>query len=117
MLTSYKIAFHSQNSMAAEEGHDTAVVQRQAQLIKPPSLYRVVLFNDDFTPMEFVVGVLENFFNHTRQAAMLLMLKVHHEGRAICGVFTKDIAATKVEMVLAAAHKAGHPLQCTMEAT
>jgi ATP-dependent Clp protease adaptor protein ClpS len=117
MLISYKIALHSQSLMAADEGQDTAVAQRQAQLIKPPSLYKVVLFNDDFTPMEFVVGVLENFFNHTRQTAMLLMLKVHHEGRAICGIFTKDIAATKVEMVLAAAHKAGHPLQCTMEAT
>ena len=98
------------------EGQETAILQRQEQQVKPPSLYQVVLFNDDFTPMEFVVQVLENFFNHTRQSAMLLMLKVHHEGRAICGVFTKDIAATKVDTVLTAAQKAGHPLQCTMEA-
>jgi ATP-dependent Clp protease adaptor protein ClpS len=98
------------------EGQETAIAQRQEQQVKPPSLYQVVLFNDDFTPMEFVVQVLENFFNHTRQSAMLLMLKVHHEGRAVCGVFTKDIAATKVDTVLTAAQKAGHPLQCTMEA-
>ena len=98
------------------EGQETAIAQRQEQQVKPPSLYQVVLFNDDFTPMEFVVQVLENFFNHTRQSAMLLMLKVHHEGRAICGVFTRDIAATKVDTVLTAAQKAGHPLQCTMEA-
>ena len=98
------------------EGQETAIAQRQEQQVNPPSLYQVVLFNDDFTPMEFVVHVLENFFNHPRQSAMLLMLKVHHEGRAICGVFTKDIAATKVDTVLTAAQKAGHPLQCTMEA-
>ena len=98
------------------EGQETAIAQRQEQQVKPPSLYQVVLFNDDFTPMEFVVQVLENFFNHTRQSAMLLMLKVHHEGRAVCGVFTKDIAATKVDTVLTAAQKAGHPLQCSMEA-
>jgi ATP-dependent Clp protease adaptor protein ClpS len=98
-----------------DDGRAT-VLDREVQKVEPPPLYRVILLNDDFTPMEFVVHVLENFFNHPRQSAMLLMLKVHHEGRAICGVFTKDIAATKVDTVLTAAQKAGHPLQCTMEA-
>jgi ATP-dependent Clp protease adaptor protein ClpS len=66
--------------------------------------------------MEFVVMVLQQYFRMNLEAATQIMLKIHHEGRAVCGVFTKDIAATKVELVLAAARRAGHPLQCTMEA-
>ena len=116
MLRTYKFVLASSVSNASDDAQETAVAQRQEQRVSPPSLYRVILFNDDFTPMEFVVEVLEKFFNYSRQNSMLLMLKVHHEGRAVCGLFTKDIAATKVEMVLTAAHKAGHPLQCTMEA-
>lgn len=117
MITSNSIAPHSQDIGTTEDGHETALAQRQVQRVQPPSMYQVILLNDDFTPMEFVVDVLENYFNHSHQSAMLIMLKVHHEGRAVCGVFTKDVAATKVEMVLVAANKAGHPLQCNMEAT
>ena len=88
---------------------------KQAQKVEPPKLYQVVMLNDDFTPMEFVVYVLQAHFRHDIESATQIMLKIHHEGRGVCGVFTKDIAATKVELVLAAAREAGHPLQCIME--
>jgi len=92
------------------------VVERSPLKTEPPRLYQVVMLNDDFTPMEFVIMVLQEYFKHGLETATLIMLKIHHEGRAVCGVFTKDLAATKVELVLAAARRAGHPLQCTMEA-
>ena len=83
---------------------------------KKPSLYRVLLLNDDYTPMEFVVWVLQQYFQRDLEAATQIMLKIHHEGRGVCGVYPKDIAATKVELVLSAARRDGHPLQCIMEA-
>ena len=92
------------------------VVERQEQQLKPPPLYQVVMLNDDFTPMEFVVFVIQQFFSKDRETATQIMLKVHQHGRAVCGVFAKDVAATKVEQVMAAARQAGHPLQCVMEA-
>ena len=92
------------------------VAERQTQRTKPPNLYQVVMLNDDFTPMEFVVMVLQEFFRRDLETATHIMLKIHHEGRGVCGVYTKDVAATKVELVLAAARRAGHPLQCIMEA-
>ncbi len=82
---------------------------------EPPKLYRVVMLNDDFTPMEFVVYVLQTHFQHDLESATQIMLKIHHDGRGVCGVFTKDIATTKVELVLAAARRHGHPLQCILE--
>jgi ATP-dependent Clp protease adaptor protein ClpS len=94
----------------------TAVAERQSQKTEPPKLYQVLMLNDDFTPMEFVVMVLQEYFRHDLDAATLIMLKIHHEGRGVCGVFSKDVAATKVELVAAAAKRAGHPLQCIMEA-
>jgi ATP-dependent Clp protease adaptor protein ClpS len=99
-----------------DEGEGAVVVERQTQQTEPPRLYQVLLLNDDFTPMEFVVMVLQEFFRHDLDTATQIMLKIHHEGRGVCGVFTKDVAATKVELVLAASRRAGHPLQCTMEA-
>ena len=92
------------------------VVERRLARTKPPAMYQVVLLNDDFTPMEFVVMVLQHYFKRDLESATLIMLKIHHEGRGVCGVYTKDVAATKVELVLAAARSAGHPLQCIMEA-
>jgi len=74
-----------------------------------------MLLNDDYTPMEFVVLVLQKFFTLSRESATQVMLKVHREGRGICGVYPKDIAKTKVEQVLAFAQKHQHPLQCVME--
>ncbi len=79
-------------------------------------MYQVVLLNDNFTPMEFVVVVIQHYFNKDRETATQIMLKVHRDGRGVCGVYTRDIAATKVEQVIGAARQAGHPLQCVMEA-
>lgn len=100
----------------APDDASTTVVDRQTQKTEPPKLYQVLMLNDDFTPMEFVVMVLQEYFRHDLDAATLIMLKIHHEGRGVCGVFSKDVAATKVELVAAAAKRAGHPLQCIMEA-
>lgn len=99
-----------------EDGQGSVVAERKAQRTRPPRMYQVVMLNDDFTPMEFVVMVLQEYFRLDLEAATQIMLKIHHEGRAVCGVFSKDIAATKVELVLAAARRSGHPLQCIMEA-
>lgn len=99
-----------------DEGDGTTILERLPQKTEPPRLYQVLLLNDDFTPMEFVVMVLQEYFRHDLDTATQIMLKIHHEGRGVCGVFTKDVAATKVELVLAAARRAGHPLQCIMEA-
>jgi ATP-dependent Clp protease adaptor protein ClpS len=91
------------------------VVERKTQKVKPPQMYQVVMLNDDYTPMEFVVVVIQEFFNKDLESATQIMLKIHLEGRGVCGVYTKDVAATKVDQVLDAAHKAGHPLQCVSE--
>jgi ATP-dependent Clp protease adaptor protein ClpS len=99
-----------------EGGQGAVVVERKTARTKPPRMFQVVLLNDDFTPMEFVVMVLQHYFKHDVETATLIMLKIHHEGRGVCGVFSKDVASTKVELVLAAARRAGHPLQCIMEA-
>jgi len=99
-----------------DEGQGSVVVERQAEKTEPPHLYQVVLLNDDYTPMEFVVMILQEYFNHDLETATQIMLKIHHEGRGVCGVFTKDVAATKVESVSTAARRSGHPLQCILEA-
>ena len=99
-----------------EGGQGAVVAERKTAKTKPPSLYQVVMLNDDYTPMEFVVMVLQHYFQRDLETATHIMLKIHHEGRGICGVYPKDIAATKVELVLAAARRDGHPLQCIMEA-
>jgi len=101
---------------AREGGQGAVVAERRVAKTKPPSLYQVVMLNDDYTPMEFVVMVLQHYFQRDLETATHIMLKIHHEGRGVCGVYPKDIAATKVELVLAAARRDGHPLQCIMEA-
>ena len=78
-------------------------------------MYQVVMLNDDFTPMEFVVRVLQEFFSKDRETATQIMLKIHLEGKGVCGVYTRDVALTKVELVLQTARQAGHPLQCLSE--
>lgn len=82
---------------------------------KPPPLFRVLLLNDDFTPMDFVVEILETIFAKERSQALQIMLQVHNEGRGVCGVYPQDIAATKVGQVLRKAQEQQHPLQCVME--
>jgi ATP-dependent Clp protease adaptor protein ClpS len=84
---------------------------------KPPRLYKVVLLNDDYTTMEFVVEVLETIFAMNRERAIQIMLKVHKEGSATCGVYPRDIAETKVAQVLAVAKDREHPLRCILEET
>jgi ATP-dependent Clp protease adaptor protein ClpS len=93
----------------------TALLERQESKTKAPPLYQVLLLNDDFTPMEFVVVVLQKFFLMDLEKATQVMLKVHREGRGVCGVYTRDIAATKVELVSSFARMHQHPLQCVME--
>ena len=83
--------------------------------IKPPPMFKVLLLNDDFTPMDFVILVLRKFFGMDREQATRIMLKVHIEGRGICGVYPRDVAATKVEQVTAFARDHQHPLACVME--
>jgi len=93
----------------------TAVITKTKPQTKRPNLYRVLLLNDDYTPMEFVVHVLERFFNKDREAATRIMLHVHHHGIGECGIFTYEIAETKVTQVMDFARKHQHPLQCVME--
>ncbi|MEN9866057.1 MAG: ATP-dependent Clp protease adapter ClpS [Pseudomonadota bacterium] len=96
--------------------HDSGtILERQEQKLKPPPMYQVLLLNDDYTPMEFVVAILQEYFNKDRETATQIMLCVHRDGKGVCGVYSKDVAATKVEYVLTHARKAGHPLQCVME--
>lgn len=98
-----------------QTGPGTAVITKTKPQTKRPNLYRVLLLNDDYTPMEFVVHVLERFFNKDREAATRIMLHVHHHGIGECGIFTYEVAETKVTQVMDFARKHQHPLQCVME--
>src|SRR5438046_673204 len=98
-----------------EEDGGSVVAEKQLQRTKPPQMYQVVMLNDDYTPMEFVVVVIQEFFNKDRETATQIMLKIHLDGKGICGVYSRDVAATKVEQVQEAARQAGHPLQCVSE--
>ena len=96
-------------------GRGTAVITRTKPKTKKPSLYRVLILNDDYTPMEFVVHVLERFFQKDREAATRIMLHVHNHGVGECGVYTYEVAETKVTQVMDFARQHQHPLQCVME--
>jgi ATP-dependent Clp protease adaptor protein ClpS len=96
-------------------GNGTAVITRTRAQTKRPSMYRVLLLNDDYTPMEFVILVLQSYFNKNAEEATQIMLHVHHHGVGECGVFTYEIAETKVAQVMDHARKNQHPLQCIME--
>ena len=91
------------------------VVEKMAVRTAPPPMYQVVLLNDDYTPMEFVVEVLQKFFSKGQEEAMRIMLQVHHEGKGICGVYPHDIAASRIAQVAQYARARQHPLQCVME--
>ncbi len=105
----------SDRDKVVDGGSQTGVVTKTAPKTKKPPLYKVLLLNDDFTPMEFVVYILERFFHKNRQEATTIMLHVHRRGVGICGIFTYDVAETKVNQVVDYARKNQHPLQCTME--
>jgi ATP-dependent Clp protease adaptor protein ClpS len=96
-------------------GPGTAVITKTKTQTKRPNLYRVLILNDDYTPMEFVVHVLERFFGKDNEAATRIMLHVHHHGIGECGVYTYEVAETKVTQVMDFARKHQHPLQCVME--
>lgn len=101
--------------MASTRHQENILDQLKEEKIKPPSMYKVILFNDDYTPMEFVVDVIQRFFLKSREQATQIMLKVHTEGMGVCGVFPRDIADTKVNQVMSYAQEHQHPLQCGME--
>src|ERR1700716_1625784 len=103
------------NGSRGDEEGKTGPTPKTRPKTKKPSLYKVLLLNDDYTPMEFVVHVLERFFNKSREDATRIMLHVHQHGVGVCGVFTYEVAETKVAQVVDTARRHQHPLQCTME--
>ena len=105
----------SENGKRGEEGPGTGVVVKPKPKTKKPSMYKVLMLNDDYTPMEFVVHILERFFNKSRQEATRIMLHVHRRGVGVCGVYTYEVAETKVTQVMDFARQHQHPLQCTLE--
>ena len=104
----------SASSPDRDDEGDLAVAPAKPKTKRPP-LYRVVLLNDDYTPMEFVVEVLEHFFSMNREKATQVMLAVHTQGKGVCGIYTRDVAETKAELVNQAARDNGHPLLCEVE--
>ena len=98
-----------------DQGPRTGVVVKPKPKVKKPSMYKVIMLNDDYTPMEFVVMVLEKFFSKTHDEATHIMLHVHQRGVGLCGVFTYEVAETKVTQVMDLARQHQHPLQCTLE--
>ena len=100
--------------MAGKQRDDTLLEAQRAK-IKPPPMFKVMILNDDYTPMDFVVIVLQKFFSLNREKATAVMLKVHREGMGVCGVYSKDVASTKVDQVRSYAKQHQHPLQCMME--
>jgi ATP-dependent Clp protease adaptor protein ClpS len=96
-------------------GPGTAVITKTKPQTKRPNMYRVLILNDDYTPMEFVVHILERFFGKDHEAATRIMLHVHHHGIGECGIYTYEVAETKVTQVMDFARKHQHPLQCVME--
>ena len=100
--------------MAIRHREETVLEAKKAK-VKSPPMFKVLLLNDDYTPMDFVVLVLQKFFSLSREKATQIMLKVHREGTGICGVYPRDVAATKVEQVTGFARQHQHPLRCVME--
>ena len=100
--------------MATRNREDSVLEAKKAK-VKAPPMFKVLLLNDDYTPMDFVIVVLQKFFSHSREKATQIMLKVHREGAGVCGLFPRDLAATKVEQVMGFARQHQHPLRCVME--
>ncbi|MDB5491948.1 MAG: ATP-dependent Clp protease adaptor protein ClpS [Micavibrio sp.] len=122
MKPGFEWHMHDDQPDGNDHGDDGRLPERQnGLLLKPrpktrkPNMYKVLILNDDYTPMEFVVHILERFFNKNRQEATDIMLHVHRRGVGICGIFTHEVAETKVAQVLDFARANEQPLQCTME--
>jgi ATP-dependent Clp protease adaptor protein ClpS len=103
------------NNTDGNDGTNTGVVVKTRPKTRKPAMYKVLMLNDDYTPMEFVVHVLERFFQKSREEATRIMLHVHRRGVGVCGVFTYEVAETKVTQVMDLARQNQHPLQCTIE--
>jgi len=109
------LASDENNDDGVDQDQDSGLLTKAKPKTKKPSMYKVLMLNDDYTPMEFVVYVLERFFGKNREEATQIMLHVHRRGVGICGVYTYDVAETKVNQVMDLARKEQHPLQCTLE--
>jgi ATP-dependent Clp protease adaptor protein ClpS len=107
-------AMSQKDQVDSNSGTGLVVEPARPQLKKPP-MYKVVMLNDDYTPMEFVIMVLENLFRMDHEKAVQVMLNVHQKGKGVCGVFPHEVAQTKIAQVLELARQSEHPLQCTME--
>jgi ATP-dependent Clp protease adaptor protein ClpS len=105
----------SDDKRGNQEGPNTGVVVKARPKTRKPAMYKVLMLNDDYTPMEFVVHILEKFFGKSREDAVEVMLHVHRHGVGVCGVFTFEVAETKVAQVIEFSRRHQHPLQCTME--
>ena len=105
----------SPNGPGGDDDGGLGIATKTRVRTKKPSMYRVLILNDDYTPMEFVVLILERFFNKSREQATRIMLHVHQKGVGVCGVYTYEVAETKVAQVMDMARRNEHPLQCTME--
>lgn len=114
-MRQYNIVMQSKASGGNGSDNGTVVVTRTQTKVKKPSLYRVLLLNDDYTPMEFVIHVLQRFFQKSTEDATRIMLHVHNHGVGECGIFTYEVAETKVSQVMDFARQNQHPLQCVME--
>ena len=115
LVNATQIPMSQEHSPLSPDQDDDTVVESEKAALKPPPLYKVILLNDDYTPMDFVVRILEHFFGMNREKATQVMLHVHTRGRGICGVYTHDIAETKVVQVNEFSRRHQHPLLCTME--
>jgi len=113
ILKHHQLTLNKDDELEHSDGN--LLLEEAKPQIKPPPLYQVVMFNDDYTPMEFVVHVLEAFFAMDREKATRVMLKVHQDGKAVCGVFTRDIAETKSAQVNEYSKQNEHPLICEIE--
>jgi ATP-dependent Clp protease adaptor protein ClpS len=103
------------NDQGGDGGSETGVVTQTKPKTKKPAMYKVIMLNDDYTPMEFVILVLERFFSKNEEEATQIMLHVHQKGVGVCGVYTYEVAETKVQQVMDLAKQHQHPLQCTLE--
>lgn len=110
-----RLTFNQGGSEPLEEDDSGLAVQESRPALKPPSMYRVIMLNDDYTPMDFVVEVLEVFFGMNREQATKIMLVVHTAGRAVCGIYTRDVAESKAVQVNQYARESQHPLLCEIE--